>query len=80
MCKSPGQMMKQIVADRMTPQQAEYPGDTFLKYPELWELLDWCWKRDPKDRPNLDAVIEHVSRFLNGQFVLHHPMLIAILT
>lgn len=60
-CKTPGQLMKLMVVDKEVPQPFDHSCQAFLTYPRLWDLLQWCWMRDPKERPTLDVVIGHLT-------------------
>jgi len=32
----------------------------------LWETLEICWKRDPKERPNTATVLKRLDEALKG--------------
>lgn len=40
----------------------------------VWELLCWCWERQPSDRPDAQVVAQHASdRFLRKQELWETP-------
>lgn len=45
--------------EKKRPSRKLHPG-----LPEdnpLWDLIDWCWEHQPKDRPTINQVSEQVS-------------------
>jgi len=52
-------LLKVIEGERPgRPQGAE--GAWFTD--ELWEMLELCWSRQPKNRPTIEVVLEHLER------------------
>ncbi|KAG9045334.1 hypothetical protein FS837_006497 [Tulasnella sp. UAMH 9824] len=63
--KSPGQLIAQIVMKHQIPTRTDYKSLVLEKCPEVWELFERCWKREPKNRPTAEEIVEVLKKVPN---------------
>jgi serine/threonine protein kinase len=54
---------------RDTKKHAEIPADTA---PWLKELMQQCWRPQPKDRPHFSGIVEYLDQHKPGKTKKHH--------
>jgi len=45
----------------LKPRHLDAPGMT----PEVWKIAQWCWLEKPEERPEVNAVLQHLENIAN---------------
>ncbi|KAG8987223.1 hypothetical protein FRB90_003529 [Tulasnella sp. 427] len=59
--KAPGSLIGHVIVDKTVPNREDYPSPVFDKNPQIWELFEKCWDRDPSQRPTAKDIIDVIS-------------------
>lgn len=55
--------LAEIISQHDQPLKSEdYSCSVLREYPDLWELLERCWRKDPEERPTVDEVVTALDR------------------
>ncbi|KAG9013988.1 hypothetical protein FRB90_005643 [Tulasnella sp. 427] len=59
--KAPGSLIGHVIVEKTVPSREDYPSPVFDKNPQIWELFEKCWDRDPSQRPTAKDIIDVIS-------------------
>ena len=58
--KTPSEVIQMVLKDKRPERPQIEEGEMLTDY--IWEVLELCWKRQPDDRTNLEAVLTGLER------------------
>ncbi|KAG9038389.1 hypothetical protein FS837_001257, partial [Tulasnella sp. UAMH 9824] len=56
--KSPGQLVAQVITKNQVPTRSDYKSSVLDNHPEIWEMFERCWSREPTDRPTAKEIVD----------------------
>jgi len=63
----------QVIAKVLQGVRPKQPTSRTQLSPELWDLLKWCWRNKPHERPNATFLVKTLSQRSEALFGLRIP-------
>ncbi|KAG9021693.1 hypothetical protein FS837_007054, partial [Tulasnella sp. UAMH 9824] len=60
--KSPGQLVAQVITKNQVPTRSDYKSSVLDDHPEIWEMFERCWSREPTDRPTAKEIVDMLEQ------------------
>ncbi|KAG8892444.1 hypothetical protein FRC00_012041, partial [Tulasnella sp. 408] len=60
--KSPGQLVAQVIMKNQVPTRTDYNSSVLDNHPEIWEMFERCWNREPTDRPTAKEIVDMLEK------------------